>query len=459
MNKIIAPLATVAGVAAIAVTASLVVGSGGSSANGKPKVLHLANGAEAPAAAAAKGGSSDYLLTGTLPTSTPDDAPVWRLDRTADEATVKALADALHAGQPVRSGSTWRAGTLLVRGLSWTWSPCGADSSVSSDGTTSCTAVAAPGTSSGSGSAPSSGSGSGGGIAIDPAPPADQPVAPPPLPEGKVRDAAKSVFDAVGLDVSKAKVDSGSYGGSAALDPTVNGLATSGVATRVDVDAKTAIMSASGILSDPDRGDTYPLISAQDAYHALPMLAHPDICQIAPDGTSCLEPARTEITGAHLGLSLQRLADGDDLLVPSWLFDVKGSTQPIAGVALTQQYLAHDNPEPAIGSVDPGTAVAPPSAVPPVEPLKPIALLSYASATAGLVVSFTDAGCGSGDPVADVKESGTEVVVYLHSEPSSTVKDCALRTEPATLTVPLQDPLGSRSVIDGSSGEKLPETR
>jgi hypothetical protein len=293
----------------------------------------------------------------------------------ADADVVAALARALHAEAPVRSGEGWRAGLLTVSGTAgqaWTWSSCGGgpDVAVSSDGSTSsgCAVSSAPGSVSGGAS------GSGGTAVAPPVPgiqasPAPQPSLPPDVPDALVRDAARDVLHAVGLDVADATIDTSSYGGSATVDRP----GTVGMSTRVDVDRTGTITSASGWLGTAKPADLYPVVSAKDAFASLPRLMHPDICRVAPDGQGCLPPEPVVITGAALGLSLQPTADGGSTLVPSWLFAVKdGGT--MAAIAVQPQYLSSD---PKTGATD-----LPATAEPSSDPGKPVPLPPVPASTA-----------------------------------------------------------------------------
>ena len=308
-----APVLTFVTVVGVGVAVALVHDGGGASpARSGPRVLKLAagsNGAQEPAAA---GGSSGYRLATALSGDKPADQQAFELTHgPADRDVVAKLADALHAGVPARSGEGWQAGGLTVSGRAgqpWVWSSCAPPTPVAPDGPTA-----------GSGCAVSSGvAGS---------------TPPPDVPVSTVKDAVRPVFASVGLDVDRARVDISPYGGSATWTPD----GVSGMDTQAVVDRNGTITSASGWLGDRVPGDTYPVVSAKDAYGDLPALAHPDLCRIGPDGKGCLPPDPVEVVGARLGLSLQPTSDGGAVLVPSWLF----ATRPagtIAVIAVEAQY-------------------------------------------------------------------------------------------------------------------------
>jgi hypothetical protein len=293
-----APIATFVAVAAVGVTAAVVHG-GGTTSSG-PRALHLAGGG-ATAARSAAGG--DYQLAVALSDDQPADQRAFSLTSgPADAQVVAALRRALHSPVSVSDQP----------GQAWTWSPCdGPDTAVSSNGSTGsgCAVSSGPGSVSGSGT-------------------------PPDVAEDVVREAARDVLHAVGLNVADATIDTSPYGGSATVDRP----GTVGMSTRVDVDRTGAITSATGWLGTPAPADLYPVVSAKDAFARLPRLLHPDICRVAPSGRGCLPPDPVVITGATLGLSLQPTTDGGSALVPSWLFAEKGGGT-LAALAVQPQYL------------------------------------------------------------------------------------------------------------------------
>lgn len=347
----------------------------GSDPTHPPKVLELSSGQVAKDAAlgapTVTGEEGGYTLVGTLPSGRPDDTRVWTLPTgPASTARVQALATALDVGTPQRDGAGWRAQGLVVSGDSgqaWWYSACASDSVVSSDGRVDC-AVAVPGGTSGSGS---TGSGT---VTAEPAPPPDpgddftvgptpddpaprpsEPAASPvpvPVPEATVTSAARPVLQSLGLSLSDAVVDTSPYGGSVTVPAAVDGLQAYGFTTRVDVSADGKVTGGNGWLATPDRGDAYPLITAQEAFDNLPPRVVAMLCPIGPDGQGCLPPAPTEVTGAHLGLSLQPMRDGSQLLVPSWLFTVKGWTEPVPVVAVQEKFLSTGEEPPPTGKPD-----------------------------------------------------------------------------------------------------------
>ena len=112
-------------------------------------------------------------------------------------------------------------------------------------------------------------------------------------------------------------------------DPTVDGLATTGVATTVVVRPDGAVM-AGGWLAPVEHAmkavGTYPLRTAQAAFDGLGSLPVPEIaCMV---GKPCPWTDPVTITGAAAGL-MSAWEDGKDpLLVPAWFFTVYWHRRP-----------------------------------------------------------------------------------------------------------------------------------
>jgi hypothetical protein len=490
-KPILPVLGAVIAVLALAVTVAY-VGRGAD----EPKKLRLASGSPAvsrdAALAPGTGGTAaggGYTLVGTLPEGQPDDAPVWDLAKgRAAEEQVAALAKALKAGTAERVEGGWRAGGLFVAdtaGMPWYFAPCATDQPLGPDVRVGCasasgTAVApapadAPVASPGTGSTPK---------AVAP-PPSPAPE-PDPVPAATVKAASAPVFQALGLDPATAKVQSWPYGGAATGAHTAGGLTAAGGETRVDVDRDGKVTNANGFLGDATRGDSYPLVSAQEAFEALPPMGERlMLCPTDKDGNGCGEVPPTEITGAHLGLMLQTIDNKDLALVPAWLFEVKGWEQPLPVVAVEPAYIAEPEPakddpapmpvEPSSGSGggasgDPGqTEPGTPGQVDPAPPAKPVP--SPAPHEGRVAVSFTEAfrtaradqvtvryyedGCGWQHVTHAVKESADNVVVLLEADQRPADQVCTEIAKAVDVVVDLQAALGHRTLTDGATGNTV----
>ena len=518
-TKNVLPIAgTVAAVTAVAVTVALL-----QPGDHAPRPLRLAAGGAASGEAkdAAQLSSSSaagtgYTLTGTLPAGQSDDAPAYTLPKgPADADVVAALAQALHAGTPVRDGDGWRAGGLFVSGdagQSWWFAPCAADQPVSPDVRVGCavavpgtvegsaggsapntgsatapdTPVASPGTGSGTTTtsdgtttysetkpfqapqatpAPSPGTASSGADAPPPAPQASPGAEPDPMSKDAVRTAVKPVFDALSLKLTDARVEGWPYGGSATLTPTVGGLEAYGLQTSVQVDRDGKVQSANGWLGHPDKGDSYPLVTAQAAYDDLPPMMTTMLCPVGPDGKGCGTPQPAEVTGAHLGLMLSALADGGQALVPAWLFEIKGWTDPLPVVAVQAKYLPSPEPaprdDPATVKPEPGGGAVPPAPPASTDPGSARQGFSFDKAAHGdspneVVVTYGDSSsCPHENVVGMAKETPDAVHVVLEADAIDPDTACTEDYRAMERTITLLAPLGDRKVIDAHTGKEV----
>jgi len=176
-----------------------------------------------------------------------------------------------------------------------------------------------------------------------------------------------------------------------------------------------------------------------------------------------------EVTGATFGRSMQWEGAGErPLLVPSWLFDIKGATQPIAIVAVDPAYLADPLPtDPGSGTSGPGGAVpGSPGTADPGTPVAPVAPSVEPSASTSRFdgVALVDAGaalrvsfyggvdsCYSYDIVAT--ESADQVTLRLAETSKGEV--CVDMAQQYERTVQLAKPLGNRTVVDADTGSQL----
>ncbi|MCW2599782.1 MAG: large rane protein [Frankiales bacterium] len=436
-SKVLAPLVTVVAVAAVAVTASVIAGRDGGPHS--PRVLRLAAGATKSATPTA----SDYQLVGDLPPGKPTDAAAWNLPTgPGPEAAVARLAHGLRAGTPVRERGGWRAGGLGVSGAAgraWYFSPCTGEGVGSPDGPLACATT---------------GSGT---VTAEPAPATPVPIPKQQTPTTQtVRAAAAPVLDAVGLTGAPARVAVVPGGGSLTVDPIVNGLETSSWTTRVDIDVNGRITSANGWLGTPAKADTYPLVTAREAFDALPPRPRILSCRVAPNG-GCQQPVPEKISGGHLGLTVAPLADGGHVLLPAWLFDVKGAQDPVAGVAVEPRFLGTGDPP----TVAPSNKQVPPSQVAPAPARTPLSFDSaYRAGTANaVVVQYGDStSCPHQHVTHAVKESDTAVIVVLVADSRDPNLICTDNYSPVKLEIALKAPLGPRRVIDGTTGREIPVT-
>jgi hypothetical protein len=389
------PVAAAAAVVLIA--AGVFVARPGDGSDGPPRLRltgvaagSLGESAGEPALGAPDGGTygwGEWKVEGELPQG-PSAAPGYRLPaERSDRAFVDRLASALGiGGDPQHLDGGWylvedkRELSVSERaGGHWVYADhgCVAGPVLDPLSGTAC-AIAEPG----------------GVTAVEPVPPpgsepaATAPPRPSPTPtphpvsEEDARRVAKQILQAVGLDPAFAGVETSGDRRAVVLRPQVDGRPVIGLETRIAVTPDASVEDASGWFADPELGDDYPVIGAQEAFERLrdqprPMLAEMP-CEIAPGATACPTAPDRVVTGARLGLVQGYEEHGTPLLVPAWLFDVRDQPDPVVVVAVEPRYLG-DSDEPVTGGGTSGSsgggtggstgvATANPSQVEPVPP-------------------------------------------------------------------------------------------
>jgi hypothetical protein len=370
-----------AAAAVVAVVVAVVVGVsavGGANRPTDPPVLHLASVADGlpglsalPAAGVSgKGGASGsspagsrWRLEGTLPDG-PSSGQVYLLPAGASSrAVVATLARALgmsgqlqhlKGGWYLVSGSTELSVSELA-GRHWTYGNHGCIAGpVFNPQTGTACAVAT--------SVPpipreSPASGAPGGRGPNPTPTASTQVAvatPLPVPEGLARSLARPVLEAVSVNPSSARVETAGGQRSIVFNPQVAGSTVPGLETRVTMDEHGQIVDAFGWLATSTTGATYPLISARQGFNQLraqpqPMMALGLMCRRVPGTQGCAPVPDRVVTGARLGLTQAYSTDRGVLLVPAWLFQVRGEPTPLAVVAVAGAFQGEPGQQPSLG--------------------------------------------------------------------------------------------------------------
>ena len=485
-RRALAPLLAALAVVAVVLGGLAIVRSGDSPGTGSLPVLHIGSASGGARDLAAAGWDSGrYVLSGHLPDS-PTSAAVRPLTATADQNRVDTLARALGLGPATRSGDIWtaRSGDAVLQvsrhpGNAWSYARHGAECpaplpDAGSDGVVSSCAIAV---------APSS-----------------LPV--PPLDLERAASAAQRVLTVVDKDggdpCRRGWVDQMSGVASYLTSPREGGLPAPGLVSQLTVDAS-GVVSGGGWLGGSERGRTYPLVTAASAFDALssgpqPMIACgpplktlqrgaplPATPTVPPDepsdppGVPMPMPCRAQVvvTGGHLGLSFAW--DGrTPLLVPAWLFDVKGSAEPLIAVAVDPKYLADPEPiGPTGGSFGgsvggSGGKTMPPAEPPTIAPTGPgattapdagtsVAIDGASIAADGVTLQLRAGGdCGNHQKVsADEDAAIVKVSVVAAPPPPGMVEDAMCRV----LTVTLRQALGNRHVIDATTGALVPVTK
>jgi hypothetical protein len=191
-----------------------------------------------------------------------------------------------------------------------------------------------------------------------PSPPVPSPVpSPQPVSADDAARAARPVLAAVGLDPATARVQSSGDQRDVVVRPRVDDLTVVGLDTRVTVGPDAESTDAAGWLSTPTPGPDYPVITAQAAFERLrdqprPLMAEMP-CEVPVGAADCPAPPDRIVRGAHLGLALGYESGGALLLVPAWLFDVRGQEDPAVVVAVEPDYLGQ--PDATTGGSAPGS--------------------------------------------------------------------------------------------------------
>ncbi|MFC5670382.1 hypothetical protein [Streptomyces incanus] len=393
-----------------------------------------------------------YRADGPLPEG-PGSAPVYRARGQITEAQVTVLAKALGVdGKPVAEGEAWRIG--------------GKDGS----GPTLRVDRSAPGTWTFSRYTPGPDACDSKGETCK-----IPPVGGPAVSEEAAKKAAAPVLKALGQD--DAKLDAGQMTGVKRVvnaEPVVGGLPTYGWTTGVVVGADGEVVGGSGRLSTPVKADTYPVVSAEEALElmntapgaddraeiggcATPVPLEGDGRQARqePCATATTLPAKDTVTveKAVFGLAAHSV-DGQQALVPSWLFEVRPTKAQDGGTvtypAVEPEYLAPRARSGETGTqpAKPGDGDRPTSA----PAAREVAVEGYTAEGSELTVTFTGGVCAAYEATAS--ESGDRVTVTVTETPWPD-KVCILIAKQYQQTVRLDAPLGAREVVD-AGGEPVP---
>ena len=246
------------------------------------------------------------------------------------------------------------------------------------------------------------------------------------------------------------------------LDPADTDAASMWMGRAVDPDTE----PGTGWVRRGAAGPTYPLVTARSAYEALvrtplpmPLMACPEPLPPAANPVSCGGPVT--VTGARLGLSLQQSADGL-VLVPAWLFDVEGSPDPLVQLAVDPSLLRPGGPDlgggtgGSTGSTggSAGTVSAAPGGPATDVPAEGSRFSSVTRAADDRSLKVTFYGgvpeCYSYAVQAD--ETDQQVRLSVVETRTAGDKPCIDLAMEITKTVPLDAPLGLRTVVDAESG-------
>lgn len=381
----------------------------------------------------------------------PDSAPVYAAKGQVTEAEVARLAKALGvAGTPRTDGADWTVGSTndaaepnlrVSKDAPGTWTY-----SSYVPGTDNCPK--------GKGCPPVGSSGL-----------AD--LRPPAVSEAEAKKAAAPVLKAVGQD--DAKLDATQLMNDDRVrvvnaDPEIGGLPTYGWTTGVQVSSEGKVIGGSGQLKAPVKGDTYPVITAQQTLDLMngsatdsrpkgiggcaspvPLKDRNEVpCEAA---TVAPAPASATVEKATFGLAADSV-DGVQVLVPSWLFEVRSAgaedSTTVTHPAVDPQFLTSPKADEA-----PTPAPSPTGRVTSDD----VKVEGYTADGKDLTVSFWGGVCS--EYSASVSESSDKVTVTVTST-SEPGKVCILIAKAIDLPVHLDEPLGDRKVV-GTDGKAIPE--
>ncbi|MEU3253987.1 hypothetical protein [Streptomyces sp. NPDC006997] len=396
-----------------------------------------------------------YRASGDLPDG-PGSAAVYRARGEVTEAEVARLAAALGLdGKPVAEGQAWRIGGQDGSGPSlqvnrrapgtWTFHRY-------SPGTDDCRS---------------------------PTTCAKEQPGGDPVSEATALKAAAPVLKAVGQ--ADAETDASQVMGAQRMvnaDPVVGGLPTYGWPTGVTVGAGGEVVGGSGQVKAPVKGDTYPVLTAEETLELMNGAA-PDPAVSGRSGMGgCASPVPleedrgpcggmtgapkaspaepVEVESAVFGLA-SHFVDARQTLVPSWLFEVRapGARDPftVTYPAVEPEFLrapgAPSGEPPAQPSPRPTGPGDEPTAAPATRELD---VDGYTTEGRELTVSFTAGVCA--DFTVTARESAERVTVKVTEKPWKD-KVCILIAEVHTRTVRLDEPLGDRKVV-GTDGRSVP---
>ncbi|GHH34510.1 hypothetical protein [Streptomyces candidus] len=404
------------------------------------------------------GGRVVYRAAGDLPDG-PERAAVHRAQGLVSEGEVRRLAQALGLmDTPTRAGGTWVVGAVADGSGpqlrvderapgAWTFAR-----HPTAEGSVDCVQgkQCAPGT---------------------------------PVGEETAKKAAAPVLKALGIE--DAKLDAGQVLGGARVvnaDPVVGGLPTYGWMTGIPVGPDGRVRGGSGQLKGLTKGAEYPVVGAQEALGLLnrsgrggalpdiggcatPVPVEKDRGQVEPvapgEGTEpspglgrippCEPrqvPQRTvTVDSAVFGLSAQ-YADGQRMLVPSWLFRIRptGDEKPytVTYPAVEPKFLKA--PGPSVSASPPGPSDGPAAPGRHVE--------SYSADGRKLTLSFWGGVCSTYTAEVTERDRSVEVrIVETETEPG---RACIAIAKKLTATATLDGPLDGREVL-GEGGEAVPK--
>lgn len=355
----VAPVAVSLFIILLLVGVALVVRSvgrsdtGPGSTEGLPLLrLSLPSGAIAVDATESGPARDHYVLTRPLRSAQPEPGAVYRFGADPAPADLaRRLAGALGlGGTPSRTPTGWQLAVgqrvlTLHDGGGWAWSLGAVDVA---DSPVKCVRAPCPY------GMPDSNSTNRDGLAP---------------PASVAERTAKDALTALGLPAEK--LTTTSTGAQVRAPRPVDGKDTDGFGTMLSIGNDRRIYAGNGWLDQPDRGASYPLVSAAEAFKRLQAQPYAEIMLCRPQrGGGCAPTPQVRVTGAGLGL-MMAFDSGRLLLIPAWLFTAEGQTDPIGVVAVQSRFLrtsASPLPSTATSGRPSTGGGSTPQSIPPVAP-------------------------------------------------------------------------------------------
>ncbi|QKW06061.1 hypothetical protein HUT18_06250 [Streptomyces sp. NA04227] len=291
--------------------------------------------------------------------------------------------------------------------------------------------------------------------------------------EDLAKKKAAPVLRAAG--VGKAQLEASELTGASRVvkaNPEIGGLPTQGWTTSVNVAFDGSITGGHGYLKTPEKGDSYPLLSAKRTLDELnrtggtyrsgkggcaepvPLGAEEGTdtkggARLPHDGTDSKDtkdckpakPHTSTVKKAVFGLSAQS-EKGRQILVPSWHYSVRpeGATSDFTVVhpAIDPRFLA----QPSTGAPADRPSPRPTG---PNAPLKDAKIEKYTVKGKELTVHFYGSVCKKYSVSA--KEEGGKVTVRVTEPAAKPGKVCVQMAKKMDLSVQLDKPLAEREVV------------
>jgi hypothetical protein len=189
------------------------------------------------------------------------------------------------------------------------------------------------------------------------------PHRPPQPSKDEAMSVARDVLAALGTGRDAVlTITDGWVGRTVVATPRVDGLGVQGWETFITVDAHRQVVGGNGWLTEPVRAERFPVISAQQAFDALPEMPQILVCEQVKGDDGCAPAPDIVITGASLGLLQVPSTEprGAAYLLPAWIFTPLGGGQGIPVVAVPERFWPEPAPQPK--------PLEPPGGVPVPEP-------------------------------------------------------------------------------------------